>query len=318
MLVKADGEELERVNGFDGVDEFVGSVKEYLAGNNLLATFVANVETNPDDAEANFKLGKKYSSRWDDEKAYPYYAKTVELDPDDIKGYKTEATLRMAVYKISSRENPDPEPLIQFIAKNTSEEFMYESYASLARYYQMKKENDKVLATWEEVLSKLPDKPNVMNEYAITIFNLQEGSKYDRAKSLAEKALSSGDEDALFMGYYNLITYHRLKEDNDGALAMYEEAIQKLPKELFFKYGYATVVAREKIADKYDRAIVLAKEAVEMNADAATYWDALAGVYFAKGDHEEAIRAIEKALELRPESIVYQQKLDKYRRQEEK
>jgi tetratricopeptide (TPR) repeat protein len=167
-------------------------------------------------------------------------------------------------------------------------------------------------------LTKMPENPNVMNEYAMTVFNLREESKYEKAKSLAEKALNSSDEDALFLGYYNLINYHRLKEDNDSALAVYETAIQKMPKEPFFKYGYATVVTREKIADKYDRAIVLAKEAVEMNPDAATYWDTLSGVYFAKGDREEAIKAIEKALELRPDNKVYQTKLEKYQGQEEK
>ncbi len=318
VLVKADGEELDRVNGFDGVDEFVSSVKEYLSGNNLISTFISNVEANPDDVEVNFKLGKKYSSRWDDEKAYPYYAKAIELDPDDTKGFKAEATLRMAVYKIRSRENPDPGPLKQFIANNTNEEFMYESYSSLARYYQMQKENDKVLATWEEVLAKLPDKPNVMNEYAMTVFNLREESKYETAKKLAEKALNSGDEDALFIGYYNLITYHRLKEDNDSALAMYEEAIQKLPKEPFFKYGYATIVTREKLTNNYDRAIELTKEAIAMNTDSAVYWDTLSGLYFEKGEREEAIKAIEKALELRPDSKVYQSKLEKYQGQEEK
>jgi tetratricopeptide (TPR) repeat protein len=318
VLIKPDGKELDRINGFDNKDEFVASVKDYLAGNNLLSTLVAQVEENPDDAEANFKLGKKYTSRWDDEKAYAYYAKAVELDPEDSKGYKTEATLRMALYKAELRQNPDPEPLKQFIAANTNEEFMYQSYAGLARFYQMQKQNDKVLATWEEALAKLPDKPNVMNEYAITVFNLREESKYEKALELAQKALKSGDEDALFIGYYNVITYHRLKEDNDSALALYEEAILELPKEAFFKYGYANVVMRDKITDKYDRAIELAKEAIAMNKDAAVYWDTLGGLYFAKGDREEAIKAVEKALEIRPENKAYQSKLEKYRGQEEK
>lgn len=318
VLLKPDGDELDRINGFDGTDEFVASVKDYLAGNNLLSTFAAAVEKNPDDIEANFKLAKKYSSRWDDDKADTYYEKTIELDPENTKGFKTEATLRRAVYKIQMRENPDPEPLKQFIATNTDEEFIYESYSNLARYYQNQKQNDQALATRKEVLNKLPDNPRVMNDYAMTVFNLRIESEYEKAKELAEKALTSGDKDALFSGYYNLINYYRLKEDNDSALAMYEEAIKNVPKEPFFKYGYATVVMREKIADKYDRAIELANEAIAMNDGAAYYWDTLAGLLFEKGERADAIKAMEKALELRPENKVYQQKLEKYREQEEK
>jgi tetratricopeptide (TPR) repeat protein len=318
VLLKPDGEELDRINGFDSTEEFVASVKDYLAGNNLFSTILAEAENNPENVEANFKLAKKYSSRWEYPKAYPYFAKILELDPEDTKGYKTEASLRVAEFKINSRENPDPEPLKQFIATNTKEEFMYSSYNTLARYYQTQKQNDMVLSTWEEALAKLPDKPNVMNEYAVTVFNLRAEDQYDKAKELAEKALNSGDEDSRFLGYYNVITYYRLKKDNDSALAKYEEAIKNVPKEPFFMYGYATVVMRDKIADKYDRAIELAKEAIAINEGAAYYWDTLGSLYLEKGERAEAVKAMEKALEIRPENKVYQQKLEKYRGQTEK
>ena len=316
VLLKSDGGELDRVNGFDGADEFVGSVKEYLAGNNLLSSFIAQVEENPDNAEASFKLGKKYSSRWEDDKAFPYYDKTVELDPEDSLGFKTEATLRIALHKIASRENPDPEPLKQFIAGNTNEEFMFESYAGLSRFYQTKKENDMAISLWEELLAKMPDSPNVMNEFAYNVFYLQDESRYDEAKAQAEKALASGDEDQLFMGHYNIIRYYRLKEDNETAVAMYEQAAQNVPEEAFFKYGYAAVVLQEKMTDKYDSAIEMAKKALEINDGVGNYWDTLAGLYFEKGEREEAIKAQEKAVELSPDNEAYQQKLEKYREQE--
>jgi len=318
VLIKPDGEELDRINGFEGADEFVASVKEYLAGNNILATFQAQVEENPDDVEANFNLGEKYTSRWEDEKAYPYYAKTIELDPEDSKDHKTEASLRIAVYKIESRENPDPEPLKQFIASNSNQEFTFESYASLARYYQIKKEDDKVMAVWEEILAKMPDSPNVMNEYALNVFSLKDESRYDKAKTQAEKALSSGDEEALFLGYYNLSRYHRLKEDNESALAMYAEGLQKVPTEAFFGYGYAAVALQEKMTGHYDRGIEMAKKAIEINDGVATYWDTLAGLYFERGDREEAIKAQKKTLELMPGNRAYQIKLDKYKGEEKK
>ncbi len=311
VLIKPEGEELDRINGFEGADEFVDSVKDYLAGNNLLTTFVAQVEENPDDVEANFNLGKKYTSRWENDKAYPYYSKTIELDPEDSKGYKAEASLRVAVYLIGSREDPDPEPLKLFIANNTNQEFMFEAYSSLARYYQGKEENDKVMPLWEEILAKMPDSPNVMNEYAYNVFSLKDESRYDKAKAQAEKALGSGDEDALFLGYYNIIRYHRLKEDNESALAVYAEAMQKVPTEAFFGYGYAAVALQEKMTDHYDRGIEMAKKAIEINDAVASYWDTLAGLYFEQGEREGAIKAQEKALELRPDNQAYQKKLEK-------
>jgi tetratricopeptide (TPR) repeat protein len=318
VLIKPDGEELDRINGFDGADEFVASVKEYLAGNNLLTTFISQVEENSADVEANFNLGKKYSSRWEDDKAYPYYAKTVELDPEDSKGFKAEASLRIALHMIEAREDPDPEPLKQFIDNNTNQDFMFESYASLARYYQRKEENDKVMPLWDELLAKMPDNPNVMNEYAFNVFSLEDESRYDRAKALAEKALSTGDEDALFLGHYNIIRYYRLKKDNDTALVKYAEAAEKVPTEAFFAYGYAAVALQEKKTDLYDSAIEMARKAIEINDGVAAYWDTLAALYFEQGENEEAVKAQEKALELMPDNQAYQKKLETYKGIEKK
>jgi Tfp pilus assembly protein PilF len=318
VLLKPDGEELDRINGFDGADEFVGSVKEYLAGNNLLSTFVAQAEENPEDVDANFQLAKKYTSRWEDDKAFPYFAKTIDLDPDNTRGYKSETTFHLAMYTVSASENPDPEPLKQFIASNTDQEFMLRSYSGLARYHQAHKENEKVMPLWEELLAKMPDSPNVMNEYATNVFYLKDESRYEKAKAQAEKALDSGEENALFMGYYNLIRYHRLKGDNEGALAMYEKAAQNVPLEAFFKFGYAGVVLEAKFADKYDQGIEMAKSAIEINDGVASYWDTLAGLYFEKGDSAQASKAQEKALELMPNNTAYQQKLEKYQGQEKK
>jgi tetratricopeptide (TPR) repeat protein len=318
VLVKPDGEELDRVNGFDGPDEFMASVREYLAGENLLSTYLARVEENPDSIEANFGLGKKYTSRWEDETAYPYYVNTIELDPEDSRGHNTEASLRIAVFKIESREDPDPEPIKQFIAKNTDPEFMVESYSSLANYYQRKEENDKVMPVWEELLAKMPDSPNVMNEYAYNVFSLEDESRYDKAKAQAEKALSTGDDDALFLGHYNIIRYYRLKKDNDTALIKYAEAAEAVPTEAFFAYGYAAVALQEKMTDHYARGIEMIKKALEINDGAASYWDTLAGLYFETGSREEAIQAQEKAVELRPDFQAYQQKLEKYQGQEKK
>ncbi len=318
ILVKPDGEELDRINGFDGADKFMATVEEYLAGENLLSTFLAQVEENPDDVEANFNLGKKYSSRWEDDKAYPFYAKTIELDPEDSKGHGSEASLRIALHKISSREDPDPEPLKQFIAGNTDQKFMIESCSALARYYQGKKENDNALSVWEEVLVKMPDNPMVMNEYAYSVFYLEDESRYEKAKAQAEKALSSGNEDALFLGHYNIIRYYRLKNDNDTALIKYAEAAEQVPTEAFFAYGYASIALKEKKTDLYDRAIESVKKAIEINKGVAEYWATLAGLTFEKGDLTEAIKAQEEALFLQPTNRSYKQILEKYREVEKK
>ena len=169
---------------------------------------------------------------------------------------------------------------------------------------------------WEEILAKMPDNPDVMNEYSFNVFSLEDEGRYEKAKTQAEKALSLAGEDDLFMGYYNLIRYHRLKEDNDSALAMYEEAAGKVPKEPFFKYGYGAVVLQAKKVEKYDRGIEMVKKALEMNDGSPQYWDTLAGLYFEKGERKEAIKALEKALELRPDNKAFQEKLAKYREPE--
>jgi tetratricopeptide (TPR) repeat protein len=194
---------------------------------------------------------------------------------------------------------------------------MFESYSALSRYYEAQKENDKVMPVWEELLAKMPDSPDVMNEYAYTVFSLEDESRYEKAKSLAEKALDSGDEAALFMGYYNIIRYFRLKQDNETALTWYARAMENVPTEPFFGYGYAAVALQEKMTDHYDRGIEMAKKALALN-ESALYWDTLAGLYFEKGEKEDAIKAQEKALELRPGNKAFQDKLEKYKGAEKK
>ncbi|MCK5059402.1 MAG: tetratricopeptide repeat protein [Candidatus Aminicenantes bacterium] len=189
LFLNSAGDEIDRICGFDGdKDTYVKIITDYAAGKNTLKSILAEVKAKSGSVDVNYKLAKKYTSRYQRDKAAPYFQKVLKLDPEDKKGHKTEALCYTALHE--ARANKSITPLLSFIAANTDKEFFYMSYNGLASYYAKTKKAEKAIAVFEEGLKKMPEHVGWLVNYARYIVGEKIESKYDRAAELAKKAVT--------------------------------------------------------------------------------------------------------------------------------
>ena len=68
------------------------------------------------------------------------------------------------------------------------------------------------------------------------------------------------------------------------------------------------------IDGKLDDALRMAKKAVDLKPDNASYYDTLSRIYAAKGDLDGAVKSASKAVELEPHSKQLREQLESYRK----
>ena len=311
LFLDAAGEEIDRIVGYGGdKDEYFQKVKDYAAGKNTLKALLADFAGKEGDADANFAMAQKYDDRYETAKAVPYYEKVLELDPDDTKGHKVEASYQVALN--AARANQDVEPLKAFIASSPDEKYLINSYGTLASVYQRKKETDNMVAVWEEALEKFPENARVNNSFASAIFRAQVEEQYPKALELNQKAKAL-DPEMERATDYNLITYYTNTKMTDKLVEHFEALIAKDPEAGGLLSYYASTIYSQKIESHYDRGIEMARKALEINEKASGTWFTLAQLYEKKGDKDKAIEAVKKALEIRPEykpALAFLEKLE--------
>lgn len=243
LFLDAEGGEIDRACGFDGnKDDFFKIIKDYAAGKNTLVKMLSEVKANPDNLEINYKVAKKYLSRYENEKATPYFYKVLKLDPGDKKGYKTEATCYTALHE--ARFNKNVKPLLSFIAGNTNKEFYSVSYYGLISYYMKEKNTAKVNEVFEEALKKMPEDIGLMVGYSRYIFREKLESKYGRALELAKKTVTLAPEKEKHNAYMDLGYFYqdikKFKEAEEAFLKVlkikpdYTGAIYQLGRNIVF------------------------------------------------------------------------------------
>lgn len=312
LFLNAKGDEIDRICGFDGKkDEYLQIIKDYARGHNTLASLLTKYKKQGDDFELNYTIGQKYLSRWEEEKSSPYFTKVLELDPDNSKGHKTEATYYVALAELINTKNT--QPLEDFIANTSDEKYLHMAYRSIAFHYMRQKDNDKVITTYDDALTKMPKNPRIYYDYANAIMRLKMESHFGKIEGLARKAIALDTEQAP-RGYGTLIQYYDFIDDYDKFFATYEEAIDKFPDHSGFMNGYAWAVYELKRKDLYKSAIERAKKAVEISPEAAHIWDTLGWLYYENGEPDKAVKAQKKAVHFRPDQKEYKEALEKFKK----
>ena len=237
MFLNSEGEEIDRICGWYGDKEaYFQTIQDYANDKNTLGEFIGKFKRDSNNVDVNYQLAMKYVNRWEGERAKPNFEKILMLDPQDTKGYIAEATCYLAVYEI--RVNKDPGQVQEFLKTTKNEKLLDLCYSNLIRYYKGEKDQEKVVETYEAIVTILPTDAGYLNQYAWYIYE-------------------------------------------------------------------------NKLSELYNRGIELAREAVKNRPESAGIWDTLSWLLYAKGDIEEAIQYMKKAIELDPESKYYQDNLNK-------
>lgn len=188
VIMTAAGEEIDRIVGFGGnKDEYFQVLKDYTEGRGTLGDYLKKLENEPDNFDYNYAVLNKYENRSDFPVMQKYARIILQLDPENVKGKKTEILYNLAYceYKISSEITS----LTNFIRKCQDERWIEQAYNNLIRYYSKNQDRPNVLATYEAALDKLQQSAGLMNGYAWYIFENKVTDKYDRGVQFARQAV---------------------------------------------------------------------------------------------------------------------------------
>lgn len=96
LVLKQEGEEIDRVVGYYRAPEFMSQVEDYLAGRNTLASMIAEEPAKEDSAEFIYKLGDRFADHGLFDEARMRLARVVDLDPTNETGHADDALYRLA------------------------------------------------------------------------------------------------------------------------------------------------------------------------------------------------------------------------------
>jgi tetratricopeptide (TPR) repeat protein len=121
------------------------------------------------------------------------------------------------------------------------------------------------------------------------------------------------EEKYIDLGYDALIEYYERNHLQEKTLSAFEAVIEILPENADYMNRYAWYIYENKIKDQYDKGIEYATKALEIRPDAANIWDTLSWLEFENGQIEDAIKHMEKAVQLNPEREYFKENLEKMR-----
>jgi tetratricopeptide (TPR) repeat protein len=311
LFLDSSGNEIDRICGFNGDKEaYFKILGDYAEGKNTLRGLLSKVKKSPDDIDLNFKLGKKYVSRWERENAYPHFLKVLKLDPADKRGFNTESKCYVAVHE--ARTNKNIKPLLAFIANNSDKQFFDISYSSLVRYYQKMKNHKKVVEVGEEALKKMPGNIDWIIHYTRYVFDHKIEDKYNRGFKMIEGVLNKEPkklETYMRVGYLyqNIKKYKKAEEVFLKCLKLWPD--EKGP---VYQLGRNTVFSGKELKKgiSYFQEYLKHKPKPNDPGWADALWR-MGMIYEKLGDKKQAIVSYDKALKLEPEHKASKEALEK-------
>jgi len=188
-----------------------------------------------------------------------------------------------------------------------------EANFDLAQRYVARYELEKAQPYLKRVLELDPQNSYGYNRQARFHIAVYKAQRKNQPSPLRELVPELESQDRIETAFFVLARTYAAMEDTSQALKMYEQGMARLPKNADFKNSYAWFIYENKVEEKYQSGIQAARKAVSIAPESAPIWDTLAWLYYASGDTSKAIEAMEKASELEPKNIYYQDNLSTFR-----
>lgn len=172
-----------------------------------------------------------------------------------------------------------------------------EAYIQIAYSYLNKGNYERVISVLDKAL------PMSENDFRMNYFYgmaLQRLSKLEESLLYYEKALKTEPEEVSLLSTLGLV-YNTLKRYEESE-AMYEKALKINPDDPFILNNYAYNLSVRGI--KLDKALAMAKKAVQKDPKNANFLDTIGWIYFKLKDYEFARDYISRSLEVNSGSAV--------------
>lgn len=96
VFVNGEGEEIDRIIGYLPAKDFLIAMKDFNNGRNTIGSLTLILKSDPENPEANFRMGKKQADYGNSKDAVTYFEKVLIYDPDNKSGFKDDAALYLA------------------------------------------------------------------------------------------------------------------------------------------------------------------------------------------------------------------------------
>jgi len=162
VLMKPDGEEIDRIYGYMPAPEFVNQINLYLEGKETLGDYLGRLQENPDDIEVNFTLAEKYEARSQYQKSASFYSKVLELDPQNESGKSDKALMNLGFSYYRQKEFQKAiDTNKEFLKRYPDSELKDDVIVYIPYFYAKWGKNEMALKLYSQYLKDYPEGGNV-------------------------------------------------------------------------------------------------------------------------------------------------------------
>ncbi len=228
ILLSGDGNEIDRIVGYEKKDDFLKELLCYIFDIGTLSRLNFKAEKEP-SFELFYAIASKYYERGDSNKAFEFIKKAkaekgiTEKDKENLDLLEGEVLLKIEPergIKILSS-------LIEKVDSDVSEI----AFDELTRYFKIKEDYENLINTYKKLLNQKQSNPSFLNSYAWTMAEINKN--LPEALEAAKKAVALSNEDPQILDTLAEV-YYKLG-DIQSAISTIEKAILKEPDDEYFK-----------------------------------------------------------------------------------
>jgi thioredoxin-related protein len=225
LVIGSDGEEIDRIVGFEPPEKFLPDITAIVKGENTLKTVKAELQAKPNDAETRYRAAQKFASRFETSVAAEHYQKLLELDPKNALGHNEEARYEVALNALRGERTPDK--LLTFINDYPASTRISEAYATLFRFSLSTKDTAKAEAFFRRYIEREPQDAGAMNNFAWESATQRANLAY--AAEVAARAVALAQKDGERAMYLDTqATVEFVRGNIERAVALEEHALELL------------------------------------------------------------------------------------------
>jgi tetratricopeptide (TPR) repeat protein len=262
--------------------------------------FEAVMHRDSVSADEQIGFGRVFLSFIQKDSAVVPYAEKLfqqiqQAHPDDWRPY-------WFLGAIDNITKDDSSALLHFQKVTQLAKWNPDGWIGVASVYYDRERFDDAIETLNEAKQYVPDEFRVY--FLLGVAYQRKHENIDAASSL-EKALQLNDKSVDAMSALAM-TYDDMKR-TDESDSLYERALRLDPQNHLILNNYSYSLAERGL--QLDRALQMAKEAVNQQPDNQSYLDTYGWVYYKLGNYEEAAKWIQKAIDLGSTSAVVNEHL---------
>ncbi len=158
LLLKSNGDEIDREIGYAPPEEFVSSIVMSLSGVGTLDDLLARLKTSPDDLDLVNQVGEKYMYRSQYNKAQDYFKELITKDKGNAARLAAVGAYQLAYMKYKEKNYLEAADMYKHVAENFPHTDQAVDSDLMNAYCLQKAEKfDAAKESYQRFLEKYPD-----------------------------------------------------------------------------------------------------------------------------------------------------------------